>query len=378
MSKRPRPKDEVRHRGRDETPRSHDRGPGRSSRGNPRREAPQGSPYTIQARSSGGGHHSEASESVSRSEPFMPSVSMASMSMLCSEFTPGVAPTTDTSMRDREHCGNCGEYREAPILPQWWKSEHFTDHPECLEAYQSGTCQLERTDAQIETENGADVAFRGPIKWVPPTNTKKPAQDCAPQTISTSAWSQGASQPSTQLRIVNPAYSNLQSNNPSIVYNQSAGYATPIGQTGNTGYAPSSYARQPAPHYSSNIGYIAPSYIIPPPVPSYPSNAASTSYTAPPERIPTGFSPPGQAPATGYPPPPAHYTSSNISYNTQQQTTHQPATNNPPQGEQYASATSGPQQGSSHRVSSHRHSSGHSHSHGHGHGNSGRAKYSKK
>lgn len=301
---------------------------GSSQRRSPRGEVPRGSPSTTQARGNGGGYHAEAPESVSQCQPFTPSESMARMSMLCSEFTPRVAPTIDTSMRDREHCGNCGEYREAPMTSEWWKSVHFEDNPECLAAYQTGTCQQERTEAQIEAEDYADAAFRGQIKWAPPTNTKNPAQDCAPQTISTSAWSQGAAQPSTQPQTVNPAYSNLQSNNPPSVYSQSAGYAA------STGYGSSSYAPQPAPHYSGNTGYIAPSYMHPPPVPSYPSNAASTIYTALPGRIPTGLSPPGQAPATGYPPPPTHYTSSNISYNTQQQTTHQPATSNPPQGEQ--------------------------------------------
>ncbi|KAF7928033.1 uncharacterized protein EAE97_009831 [Botrytis byssoidea] len=331
---------------------------GSSQRRSPRDEVLQGSPSTTQARGSDGGYHAEASEVVSRSQSFMPSVSM---SMLCSEFTPRVAPTTDTSMRDREHCGSCGEYREAPMLPEWWKGEHFTDHPECLAAYQAGTCQLERTDAQIEEANGSDAAFRGQINWVPPINTENPVQDCAPQTMSTSVWSQGASQPSTQ------------PNNPSTFYNQSAGYADPTGQTGNTGYAPSSYVAQTAPHYSDNTGYIAPSYMLSPPVPSYPSNAASTSYAAPPGRIRTGLSPPGQAPATDYPPPPTHHISYNIPYSTQPQATHQPAPNNPPQGEQYASATSGLQQGSSHRGSS-----GHGHSHSQGRGSSRRDNRPKK
>ncbi|TGO26525.1 hypothetical protein BPAE_0058g00270 [Botrytis paeoniae] len=336
MSKRHHPKEEARHRDSDEAPRSHGRGAGRPSRVTSRREA------LLAVESIAGEYRAEASGRVSQLQSFGPSASMASMSMLCSEFTPTVAPTTDTSvsaapiadpdpsMRDREHCGNCGESREEPFLIEWWKREHFVENPKCLAAYRNGTCQMERTDAQIEAEDAADEAFRRQFIWVGPKNTKSPVQTHAPQTPNTSAWSRGASQSSTQPQTANHTYSNLQSNNPSTFYN---------------------------------------SYMLASPIPSYHSNTASVSYIAPPGRILTGLSPPGYTPATGYPLSPAHYTSSNILYNTQQQATYQPATNSPHQGEQYAPATSSAQQGSSHYGSS---------GNGHGHGSSSRDKHSKK
>ncbi|TGO56606.1 hypothetical protein BOTNAR_0219g00140 [Botryotinia narcissicola] len=416
MSKRHHPTDEKRHRGRDEAPRSHSRGVGSSSGLTSRRETSQNSSSTTQARASdrasqrrapqgeasrnsefatqpyggGGEDRAETSEWVSPSQPFGPTASMASMSILSSGFTPTVTPTTNASLptvlvstgppprpeglRDKEHCGSCDAIGETGDVPlEWWKVEHLRNNKACRMAYRLGTCNWERSDVEIEAQKVADQAFRETVTSGGPKDPRGPTQTNAPQTTSTSVWSQGASQPPTQRQIVNPAYSNLQSNNPSTFYNQSAGYAAPTGQTSNTGYAASSYAPQPAPHYSSNTGYIAPSYMLPPPVPSYPSNAASTSYNPPPGRIRTGLSPPGQAPATGYPPPPAHHISYNIPYNTQPQATHQPALNDPPQGEQYASATSGLQQGSSHRGSS-----GHSHNHSQSRGSSRRDNRPKK
>ncbi|KAF7890933.1 uncharacterized protein EAF01_010742 [Botrytis porri] len=377
MSKRHNSKDDARHRGRDEASRGRDRGAGRTSRGTSRREPSQSSSSTTQARSGDGrsqrrSTRREASGSVSRFQSFGPAAGMASMSMLCSEFTPPVAPILDSelAMRDREYCGICGEYREAPSLEEWWKRIHFEDSPDCLTAYREGKCPVERSDDQIKAEDAEGEAFREKINWVGPENTENPAQPHAPQTTDTSAWSQGASQPSAQPQIANPTYSDPQRNNLSTVYSPSAGYAAPTVQTGNTGYVPSSYASQPAPHYSGNTCYIPPGSMLPPPLPSHRSNTAYTSYTAPTRRIPTGLSPPGCTPATGYPLPPVHYTSSDIPYDTHQLAPYHPSINDPYPSEQYASTTSSARQVIGQHGSSHHGSSGHSHSHGSsGHGN---------
>ncbi|KAF7891074.1 uncharacterized protein EAF02_001399 [Botrytis sinoallii] len=392
MSRRTHSKDEDRHRGRDEAShRRHHHHHG--SRRPSHREAPQGSPSTTQARGgdersqgrsprgeasqnsgfatqpydAGGENRAETPESVSLSrpfgQPFGPTAGMADMNILNSTFTPIVAPTRDTSlstvpparpnsMRDKEHCGNCDNYAEIPV--QTWKYYHLEENEKCRTAYRDGTCHNERSDFQIEAERLSDQAFGESITPGALKDSMKPAQTHAPQTTSASAWSQGASQPSIYPQIDNPTYSNLQSNNPSTLYNPSASYPA-TGQTSNTGYGPSHNTLQPASYHSGNSRYMAPSYMLPPPVPYY------SSYPAP--RIPTGLSPPGCTPATGYPPPQIHYTSSNIpyTYNTQQQAPYQPATSNPPQGEQHAPTVSSAQQSGSHRGSG-----GHIHSHGHG------------
>ncbi|TEY62572.1 hypothetical protein BOTCAL_0160g00010 [Botryotinia calthae] len=255
MSKDQNPKDRATHRGRGEAPRSHGRGAGRSSHRASPREASQSSAFATQTYGDVGEHHAETLESVSQSHPFGPTASIANMNLLCSEFTPRAAPATNTSlptvpasnapvlhpesMRDKEHCGSCGDVLNASIGIEWWKIEHLRENEECRKAYRLGTY------------------------------TKKPIQNHAPQMTSTSAWSQGASQPLTQPQAANAGFFNPQSNNLSTVYDPSAGYAAPIGHTANTFYAPSSYRL--------------------PPVPNYSNSTTSANYTAPPGRIPTGF-----------------------------------------------------------------------------------------
>ncbi|KAF7950434.1 hypothetical protein EAE96_007719 [Botrytis aclada] len=392
MSKRQHSKDEESHRGRDEAPSGrrgefHHRGSRRGApqssssttqargsdertqRRSPREGASQSSAYATQPLGSGQEHRAETSESVFPSQPFGPIASMASMRILSSGFTPTVAPARNTSLptvlvstvppprpdslRDKEHCGACdaiGDVTETSM--EWWKIEHLKNKKECRMAYRLGTCLFERTDLEIEARDVADKAFRATFTSGGPKDTRGPAQTHAPQMTGISAWSQGASQPSTQPQIANPAYSNFQSNNPSTIYNPSAGYSAPAGQTTYTGYVPSSYASQPAPYYSGNTGYIAPGSMLPPPIPHRPSNAAPTSYTAPPGPIPIGLNPSGYTTAARYAPPPARYTSSNIPEDTQQQASYQPAASNPRQCEQYAPTTSSAQQDSSHRGSS--------------------------